>query len=511
MLTVSFVVTGLIVLLLIKELAERRRKAQRLPPGPQSLAQALAKVGPKAPQWFIFDALKDDYGPIFSFYRGTSPVVVINKADIALDLLQKRGDIYSSRPRLILAHEIVSRGLRGLSMPYGKQWRMWRKIQNTGMSGRASLAYCEHQALESTLALRGLLHSAAQFDYHLSLFSTSVVLSISYGRRTADLDDPVFKRNQQAGSDYQRANIPGNPVEKYPALLYLPRALQWFRGDADKAYQRAESLYMELLNDVKQRIEAGTAKECMATRGLKDQASLGFSDVQLAFALSAPFGAGIDTTLATLEVALCAILHSPSSARKAQAELDRIVGRDRLPSFADELSLPYLGAFLKEVYRWQPVAPLAVPHAVTKDDVYEGWVIPKGTTVIGNLYTMLRDPDMFPEPETFRPERFLETDDPRLDDFSLHFGFGRRHCVGMHVAQQSVYIVIARILWAFDLEPAKDEAGSAVLPDMNAMIALGLTRKPGPFKFVARPRFPEAASIIEREAAEAEKLLKAWE
>ncbi|RPD55083.1 cytochrome P450 [Lentinus tigrinus ALCF2SS1-7] len=488
-----------------------QRRTQHLPPHPQSFGQIVAKVGPKAPQWVILDSLKDQLGPIFSFYRGSTLVVVINKADIAWDLLQKRGDIYSSRPRLVLAHEIVSGGMRGLSMPYGKQWRTWRKIQNTGMSGRASLAYCEHQALESTLLLRGLLHDPERYEYYLALFATSVVLSIAYGRRASNLEDPIFKRNAEAGRDFQQANIPGNPVDKYPALLYLPRALQWFRRDGDKAYARAKSLYVELLEDVKDRMATGTAKECMATRGLKDQHSLGFSDLELAFALSAPFGAGIDTTSATLEIALCAILHSPASVRKAQEELDRVVGRDRLPTFDDEPSLPYLHSFITEIYRWHTVVPLAVPHSVTADDVYNGYFIPKGATVIGNLYTMLKDPEMFPEPDVFRPERFAdaETQDSRVAD--LPFGFGRRHCAGMHVAQQSIYIVVARILWAFDVEPVKDEDGKPILPDMSDMKSMGLTRKPAPFRFSVRPRFPEANIVVEKEAAEAEKLLQAWE
>lgn len=79
------------------------------------------------------------------------------------------------------------------------------------------------------------------------------------------------------------------------------------------------------------------------------------------------------------------MLHNPAAARKAQEELDRVVGRARLPTYADEPSLPYVGAWLKELNRWHPVVPLAVPHAATADDVYEGFFIPKGATVFGNL------------------------------------------------------------------------------------------------------------------------------
>ena len=79
------------------------------------------------------------------------------------------------------------------------------------------------------------------------------------------------------------------------------------------------------------------------------------------------------------------MLHNPTAMRKAQEELDHVVGRERFPIFQDEASLPYVGAWLKELNRWWPIAPLAVPHAVTADDVYEGHFIPKGATVFGNL------------------------------------------------------------------------------------------------------------------------------
>ena len=79
------------------------------------------------------------------------------------------------------------------------------------------------------------------------------------------------------------------------------------------------------------------------------------------------------------------MLHNPAAMRKVQEELDRVVGQNRFPTFEDQASLPYLDAFIKELNRWQPIAPLAVPHAVTADDVYEGYFIPKGTTVVPNI------------------------------------------------------------------------------------------------------------------------------
>jgi cytochrome P450 len=171
----------------------------------------------------------------------------------------------------------------------------------------------------------------------------------------------------------------------------------------------------------------------------------------------------------------------PDAQRKAQEELDKVLGGSRLPTFEDEPSLPYVQALVNEVFRWHPVTPLgplpvlhtytpftlhtAIVHRVTIDDVYEGLSIPKGSTVIGNVWAILHDPEMFPEPEVFRPEHFLPYEEggtlppgaPPFPDFA--FGFGRRVCPGRHLARASVWIACANVLAAFNISPALDEHG----------------------------------------------------
>ncbi|EJF60063.1 cytochrome P450, partial [Dichomitus squalens LYAD-421 SS1] len=471
-------------------------------------------------------------GPMFSLMRGATPVIVINKAQIAWDLLQKRGEIYSSRPRLIIAHELLSRGLRGLTMPYTKQWRTWRKIQNTGLNVRAALAYREHQTLEATIALRNFLRAPEQYSHHITLFATSVAFSIAYGQRTATLEDEKYRRNGEAPcfdcmfTWFRRttfADMTSEALLQYPWLMYLPRFMQWFRFRWDEGYGKAEMLYMELLKDVEDRLKTGIAKECMATRSLRDQEALGISDVQLAFAMAAPFAAGIDTAISRfLWSTLASRRNTPQSKctmRGVHEELDRVVGRNRLPNFDDQASLPCLDTFVKELNRWQTITPRGVPHALAADDVYQGHFIPKGTTIIvPNVYTMMKDEETFPDAMRFSPEGFLKTDDPRMLDFTLSFGFGRRICPGMHVALQSLYFFFRqrwwrprRFMWAFTVKPAQDETGATVLPDMNNQVVSGLTRKPAPFKCVIQPRFPDVAGMIHKEAAEADETLKAWD
>ena len=125
---------------------------------------------------------------------------------------------------------------------------------------------------------------------------------------------------------------------------------------------------------------------------------------------------------------LAMVLH-PEVQAKAQAEMDLVLGRGNLPTFADQESLPYLAAVMNEVFRWQVVAPFGVPHMSTADDEYRGYLIPKGTIVIANAHQMLNDEDVYPEPSAFNPERFLK--DGKIDlsvrsPMIAAFGFGRR-------------------------------------------------------------------------------------
>jgi len=76
----------------------------------------------------------------------------------------------------------------------------------------------------------------------------------------------------------------------------------------------------------------------------------------------------------------------PEVQKKAQCEIDQVVGTDRLPGFEDQAVLPYTSAILKEILRWQQVDTLAVPHRLTEDDTYRGYHLPAGSTVIGNAW-----------------------------------------------------------------------------------------------------------------------------
>lgn len=147
-------------------------------------------------------------------------------------------------------------------------------------------------------------------------------------------------------------------------------------------------------------------------------------------------------------------------ANHSDIELDTVVGPGRLPGWDDEVNLPYVCALIKEVHRWAPIGSLGVPHATAADDVYQGVKIPRGTTVFLNLTSLSRDPARYDDPDEFAPERFLGDDlnasaSANHPDFKkrdhFHYGFGRRLCQGIFVAEASLFIIIARALWGFDI------------------------------------------------------------
>lgn len=159
------------------------------------------------------------------------------------------------------------------------------------------------------------------------------------------------------------------------------------------------------------------------------------------------------------------VLH-PSIQKKAQAEIDRVVGQERLPTFEDRKNLPYLNFVLQETLRWGPVSPLGVPHRSLKDDVYNGMFIPKGSFVIANALAMTHDENTYSEPDKFNPDRYYEKKDSGLGEpFPVgQFGFGRRVCPGQYLGAASVWIVMATLLATFDIEKTLDDNGVEITP-----------------------------------------------
>jgi len=178
---------------------------------------------------------------------------------------------------------------------------------------------------------------------------------------------------------------------------------------------------------------------------------------------------------------MLAMVAYPETQARAHAELDAVVGRSRLPTFADLPHLPYVRAMVKETLRWRPIAPSGVPHQTTEDDWYEGMFIPKGTICIPNVWHMNRDPEIFGKnTEHFDPARYLDASGdiaPSVSEIKerghFTYGFRRRICVGRYMADDTLFINIAVLLWATKIERKKDAYGRFAPLDLDGWVDVG--------------------------------------
>jgi len=193
-----------------------------------------------------------------------------------------------------------------------------------------------------------------------------------------------------------------------------------------------------------------------------------------------------------------AMVENPRVWKRAQADINAIVGLDRLPEFNDRPHLPYIDAVIREAMRWMPVGPLGIPHATTTSDVYKNYYIPKGAIVIANIWAMSRDQARYPDPDKFIPERFLDKEGKLTDDDPAQyiFGFGRRVCPGRHTADASLWCGIATLLATVDFNLAKDADGKDIT--FTATFSSGVSLHPNPFPCELTPRAHVSKEYLER-------------
>ncbi|GJN91185.1 hypothetical protein Rhopal_004203-T1 [Rhodotorula paludigena] len=491
------------------------RKAANLPPGPKpGFFVGNRNQAPAAKPWRWFKDLNDQYGDVVYLRMGQTPTIVLGSAQAAWDLLEKRSNIYSSRPRFIMGQELLSNNMRGLMSGYNDTWRRWRKVLHGSFMQKAADSYKPIQNLESKQLQHDLLTTPDNFRDHLERYAASVIVTVNYGRRVTNIwTDRVVCENRRSMDVLTSVNIPGKYlVESLPILLKLPNFLTPWRTLAFEHRKKDVELYLGLVNEVKEKMERGVAPYSFAKQLIENQEKFGMTDLEVAYTCSTPFGAGVETSSGTLLSFFLACAHAGESfIAKAQAELDRVVGSDRLPTFEDFEDLPYIRAVVNETLRWRPIAVLGgTPHASTEDDWYNGMFIPKGSTVVANLWSIHLNPRDFPDPHRFDPERFMQKRDYPGKWGHSAFGFGRRICPGMHLAENSIYINIARILWSFNIAKAKDAQGKDIDVDIFSFTD-GFNSMPREFPCSIKVRSPQHAAVIEREYADAKEELKQWD
>ncbi|UNI24025.1 hypothetical protein JDV02_009805 [Purpureocillium takamizusanense] len=503
---------GLTLLLLLAAAAaaafivSRPRGRPPLPPGPpgEPVLGHLRVVPAYGPE-YAYMRWSREYGSDVLFLRVLGqPVVVLNSVRAAVDLLDKRGANYCDRPRFVL-FEVMGWRKTLTFLPHGPDFRIHRRILQRSFQKGSIVQYQPLQCRETAIMLNGFLERGpAGWDQALRRFATAVVLGIGFGITVDSDDDPFIQVASDASYALGHGGAPaGTPVDFFPFLRWLPRFLHdrslrfasdwgWaIRNLHDRPFEavlatrdRKPSLMEEMLDQREGQLARGETPE------------LTHDDIK--GAAGAVFAAGQDTTWATLLVVILNMVLRPEVQDKARRQLDDVVGRDRLPSFADRPRLTYIDYIVQEALRWCPVSPIGVPHRSLDDDVYNGYWIPAGSFVYANARAMTHDPDTYSEPDVFNPDRFVPADQGGLGEPlpSGQFGFGRRVCIGKHLAEASIWIVVASILSTMRIERERDEHGNEIEPEVE--LTQGLTSHPKLFPCRIVPRDERAVALVRR-------------
>ncbi|GLB42606.1 putative cytochrome p450 [Lyophyllum shimeji] len=458
------------------------RHSLPLPPGPPCDSWIFGHNLPKSFAYRTFEEWAKTYGPVFALRQGVTTVIVINRQQPAIEIMEHEGSALVDRPVSISAGETLSGGMRTLLTPAGERFKKMRKALHAHLAPKIVQSYIPiltHSAKEHIL---DLIDKPDLHLDHAKRYAASVVMALAYGKTSVKHDDPDLAAINRCLHRLGLAVRPGAwKVDVFPFLRYVPGYLD----ELKEGHKEELNLFRRSLAHVKGQMERNEpASDSFAKYLLERQSELGLSDDEIAYLAGSLFGAGTDTSASAISIAVLAATRYPAAAKRVQNELDRVVGRSRPPTHRDVCEeLNELRAFVLETFRWRPVSAGGFAHKATRDILWNGYVIPKGATVIGNHWAIGRDPALFPDPETFDPQRWLRTDGTIREDLkSFQFGFGRRVCPGQHLALASVLLNTALILWTFTLREDPKHPIDELAFNESA------NTHPLPFKVIFEPR-----------------------
>ncbi|KAJ2936601.1 hypothetical protein H1R20_g492, partial [Candolleomyces eurysporus] len=325
-------------------------------------------------------------------------------------------------------------------MHYDTMWRKQRREFHLHFNPTVVKRYHPVILDESVSFLKDILSDPSRYRERTKSYFTGVIIRATYGIKPKGNDDPLITQVDKTTVGFSIAGRKGSfLVDLIPALTYVP---DWMPGTGWKRFAKyyREMSFLSRVTPfrlVQDLVEQGTATPCVVSRMIESLPAEGDPSYREAYTIAQDTSAvayvavlaGADTSFSGGMTFFLALAMHPEVQKRAQKEIDEVVGFGRLPDFNDRPQLVYVDALLKEIFRWHQALPIGVPHATSEDDVYDGYFIPKGTVVIGNTWHILHDPGLYDDPLTFIPERFIKDgmiNKEVANPYSAAFGFGRR-------------------------------------------------------------------------------------
>ncbi|XP_068953690.1 cytochrome P450 2C19-like isoform X4 [Petaurus breviceps papuanus] len=344
--------------------------------------------------------LAKEYGPVFTLHLGVKRVVVLHGYKAVKEALIDHGDKFADRGHMPI-FEVIRNGF-GLGMSNGERWKEIRRfslmtLRNLGMGKRSIEERVQEEAKNLVEELRKTKGLPCDPTFILGCAPCNVICSI------------IFQKHFEY---------------KDQKLLYL----------------------MKLLDENSKILSSPWIQE-------KQKQQSEFTIENLVYTVADLFDAGTETTSTTLRYGLLLLLKHPEIIGKMQEEIDRVIGRNQSPCMEDRNKMPYTNAVIHEIQRHIDLVPTSLPHAVTDDVQFRQYIIPKGTTIIPLLCSVLYDDEEFPNPDKFDPHHFLdESGKFKKSDYFMPFSAGKRICVGESLARMELFLFFTSILQNFTLK-----------------------------------------------------------
>ncbi|KAK1242910.1 hypothetical protein MKX08_005722 [Trichoderma sp. CBMAI-0020] len=508
----TFVIGGFVLVgcIIYHQFFRKKDALLSLPPGPKALPIIgnlldLPPTGtPEFQHWLPF---KDVYGPLTSVTVLGQTMVIIQDKQAAHEIMNEMSLKTSSRPKAVFAYELCGFEDFTSGKAYDATFRLHRKVMHQ-QAGTKLLAgrFNEIQDTESRHLLQRILDDPENLVKHFRTLAGAIILKIMYGYSIdPHAADPLVELIETMMDNLSVAMTPmRNLVDIFPALQHLPNG---FPGTGfKKTAQKMKKVNLDTAHIpytfVEQQMANGSHRSSFVSNLIERYSSDKSNDAKLdhdtedaiKWAAGIMYGGGADTTVSALSAFTLAMLLFPEVQKKAQEEIDSVIGANpsRLPQFEDEERLPYVSAVAKELIRWYSVVPMTTPHMSDAEITYGGCRIPKGSLLIVSAWWLNHNPQTYPDPSRFSPERFLE---PRNEpEPSGAFGWGRRICPGRYISNDTLFITVAQLLATFNITKATDKNGGFMEPKLD--YSPGLISHPGSFPYAISVRSQKHEELI---------------
>jgi len=391
------------------------------------------------------------YGNVFAFYSGSEYTVILNGYDAIREALVKKATDFAGRRAFYSDRTVLNVEGRGLIFKnYGEGFKA---NQSVTMAILKLFGYADKGVMEARIQdevgelvkhFRTTKGAATYPPHYFELATLNVMYSLLFGERL-DENDPIKRFITDTFELIVKGYDP--KYELFPLLARLPSSKKSFAKLGAEG-EKLKDLIMKKIEESKKKDDDNFVKAYIEKTGSN------YDEKELVLIIRDLILAGSETTATTLSWFLVFMGNNPEAQRQIQKEIDAAVPPERLPSLYDMQKLPHVEAVIQEILRVRPISPLSVPHITTCDTEVSGYKIPGNTMIIVNLWSAHFDSEVWPEPEKFRPERFLDENGQLTNkNLMLAFSLGKRSCLGELLARQELFLFMSGLLQSFNILP----------------------------------------------------------